>query len=268
VTFEQYENSEESGRPIEIFHFSIGLENFYYTSAEDTITYGGNQYVTRQITRTSVKESVEGGKARLEVTLPTDDLVCSRYVGIVEPSPMYLNVIRFHRQDLLDGRVVWTGRLTTVKYQKNGTRAQMTFIPSESVYSRAIPHYKYQALCNHVLYDDGCGIDPDSYKFTGTATGASGSNVTVTGLQASKGADWAKGGKCTVNGVDRLILDQSGDVLSLSLPFGDDPDGQTIDVFAGCDHQVTTCGNKFGNAVNYGGFPFVPTKNPFQVGVR
>lgn len=268
MTFDAYENSQQGGRPVELFHFSIGVENFRYTSAEDTITFGGNQYVSRQISRNSVKESSEGGKARLEVELPTDDPVCSRYIGIVEPSPMYLIVTRLHRGDLLDARVVWNGRLVTVVYTRNGTRAKMTFIPSESVYSRQIPHYKYQSLCNHVLYDGSCQVNPDSFKFTGTASGSSGSNITVTGITASKGAEWATGGKCVVGGDTRLILAQPSDIITLSLPFRSDPDGQAIEVFAGCDHQISTCNAKFSNAINYGGFPFVPTKNPFQVGVR
>jgi hypothetical protein len=36
---------------------------------------------------------------------------------------------------------------------------------------------------------------------------------------------------------------------------------------AGCDHSVSTCAARFGNLANYGGFPFIPTKNPFSTGV-
>lgn len=268
MTFDTYEESQQSGQPVELFHFSIGVEDFRYTSAEDTITFGGNQYVSRQISRNSVKESSEGGKSRLEVELPTADSVCYRYIGIVEPSPMHLVVTRLHRGDLLDARVVWNGRLVTVAYIKNSTRAKMTFIPSESVYSRQLPHYKYQALCNHALYDDSCQADPDSFKFTGVVSGSDGSNITVVGLTASKGVGWATGGKCIANGENRLILSQNSDEMSLSLPFRIDLDGQAIEVYAGCSHTRGTCDSKFSNAINFGGFPYVPTKNPFQVGVR
>jgi len=36
---------------------------------------------------------------------------------------------------------------------------------------------------------------------------------------------------------------------------------------AGCDHSVSTCAARFDNLANYGGFPFIPTKNPFSTGV-
>ena len=50
--------------------------------------------------------------------------------------------------------------------------------------------------------------------------------------------------------------------------------GSTVVVLAGCDHSVTTCDTKFNtpedtqsNVINYGGFPFVPGKNPFETGL-
>ena len=44
--------------------------------------------------------------------------------------------------------------------------------------------------------------------------------------------------------------------------------GQTVDVFAGCDHSLAICESKFANVINYGGFPFVPIKNPFNSSLR
>ena len=43
--------------------------------------------------------------------------------------------------------------------------------------------------------------------------------------------------------------------------------GQDVDVFAGCDHTVDTCDQKFDNVINYGGWPYVPSKNPFESGI-
>ena len=43
---------------------------------------------------------------------------------------------------------------------------------------------------------------------------------------------------------------------------------QDIDLFAGCAHDLTTCDVKFDAVLDYGGFPFVPRKNPFNVTLR
>ena len=62
--------------------------------------------------------------------------------------------------------------------------------------------------------------------------------------------------------------------LLLLLPFPFTIVGQTVEVYAGCDHTAEPCATKFfttedpqGNLRNYGGFLFVPTKNPFESGL-
>jgi len=52
------------------------------------------------------------------------------------------------------------------------------------------------------------------------------------------------------------------------LPFSTSPMGQTVKCNKGCKHRVTAdCLNRFANTANYGGFPYVPKKNPFQTGL-
>ena len=36
-----------------------------------------------------------------------------------------------------------------------------------------------------------------------------------------------------------------------------------FEAFAGCDRTFATCQSKFGNSLNFGGFPWIPVKNPF-----
>ena len=43
--------------------------------------------------------------------------------------------------------------------------------------------------------------------------------------------------------------------------------GTEVEVFAGCDHTIATCKTQFDIVVNYGGFAFVPTRNPFESGL-
>ena len=35
-----------------------------------------------------------------------------------------------------------------------------------------------------------------------------------------------------------------------------------VKLYPGCDHSRQTCNDKFDNLLNYGGFDFIPTKNP------
>jgi hypothetical protein len=38
-----------------------------------------------------------------------------------------------------------------------------------------------------------------------------------------------------------------------------------VSYYPGCDRTRLTCSLKFGNIANFGGFPWVPQKNPFRV---
>jgi hypothetical protein len=70
---------------------------------------------------------------------------------------------------------------------------------------------------------------------------------------------------CAAAGVPerRFILEHSGAAITLSSGASDIPVGAAVSLFPGCDHSAATCAAKFSNAANYGGFPYMPTKNPF-----
>ena len=65
-----------------------------------------------------------------------------------------------------------------------------------------------------------------------------------------------------------LVLEQDGDDLTLVLPFHEDVLSEDVSVYAGCDHTIATCLAKFANDINFGGCPYVPTKNIFITGVE
>lgn len=66
-----------------------------------------------------------------------------------------------------------------------------------------------------------------------------------------------------VAGVPRMILAHSGDSVTLSALLSGLAVGVAFEAFAGCDRTLATCQAKFGNAINFGGFPWIPAKNPF-----
>jgi hypothetical protein len=44
--------------------------------------------------------------------------------------------------------------------------------------------------------------------------------------------------------------------------------GDAVTITAGCRHDIQTCRNVFDNVPNYGGFPQLPTVNPFKPSTR
>lgn len=267
MSYSAFELSSQLGRPVELYVFTEGTVTTRYTSAEDEVTYSGETYYPRQIDRSVPKLSSDArSRPQLEISLPADDPIAARFVGIVPATPLEVQVLRFHRTDSPNGWIEWQGRVTNAKFEDNGSICRLFSVASESKLARPIPNFKFQGLCNHVLYDGGCKIAKTSFKFSALVTDVTGRTITVAGLSAL-GASWALGGTVQYGDDYRPILGQSTDVLTLSLPFYDDILGKEVDVFAGCDHSLATCEAKFSNSINYGGFPFVPTKNPFSTGL-
>ena len=268
MTFQVQEESVEAGRPIELYEFTIGAEVIRYTSAEnDHIPpFNANTFFSRAISRNNPSVTTEDRRQTLELMLPTDDDLARRFIDVPPGPEVTLEVTRYHVGDT-EAYIIWQGKIIGAAYTQEGGACMLSGVTDEAAFSRPIPRFKYQGLCNHVLYDTLCTVVRTSFKYTAVVSAVVGNTITVTGLSAN-GADWAVGGYVDNGASDfRMVVDQSGDTLTLFLPFGTSPLGSSVDVYAGCDHTIDTCNTKFTNSVNYGGFPFVPTFNPFERGL-
>jgi len=148
--------------------------------------------------------------------------------------------------------------------------------PFNELFQREMPRQTYQGLCNHVHYDGRCKIVESSApnRFTGIVISQTnnGEVINIAGLGAvadnkSPGQAFKGGFVRLLDSSDfRMVLDQQGDDLTLLLPFRNSVLGTDVVVQRGCDRSLTTCREKFDNVINYGGFPHVPTVNPFGQG--
>ena len=281
MTFEAFEESTEGSQPIEIYKFTLGAQIFKYTSAEDTITIGADIYLPIAISRGNLKQGPEERDTVLEIEVPTDNAFAGLYLSIVPGDRAKCVVQRVQRPDFPGPEVVtiFTGFVQGVRYTNQGKTATIAAVPTISVTSRSIPRFTYLSLCNHVLYDTGCKVDETDPTFlldNALVTAVSGNTITVAGVAAKGASDFFVSGFVSAFGGSdhRPVLAQSGDVLTLLLPFPSDITGTTVDVLAGCDHTIAVCDSKFftsedltSNVINFGGFAFVPTRNPFETGL-
>ena len=128
----------------------------------------------------------------------------------------------------------------------------------------------YQGLCDAQLGDVRCGVALDDPQWTAlaTVTGMDDANgITVAGLEDHAEGWFAFGAATWVDGRRQGLRDavtghgRAGgiDRLSFALRVGDWVDvGDTLSVTAGCDRRFATCQEKFGNTVNFRGFPHIP----------
>lgn len=270
ATFDTLASSTEQSRPAELIELALGSAMYYYSTAEDPITSAGNIYLPVAAERGSVVEGTDQSDQPITIVVPASNDFAARYINVVPAERASATIFRIERDETpTPTRVlVFKGLVHAVEFSRNGREAQIACMSIQAAARRTIPRFTFQAQCNHQLYDLGCKVNPTSHHHSGIVTAVSGSTVTVSGLSAS-GKD-CKGGYCRPTGISdfRMVLSQSGDVLTLLLPFSASPLGLTLECFQGCDHNMTGhCATRFDNVLEFGGHAFVPTKNPFATGL-
>lgn len=128
----------------------------------------------------------------------------------------------------------------------------------------------YQALCDAAPGDARCGVSVTSPAYRAPAAVvaikdrhrlvAGGLATFAEGFFAFGEAVWTGGGR---HGLGDQILNHqriaSTDILTFAAPVGDWVQiGDGFSATAGCDRQFGTCKAKFGNGVNFRGFPHIP----------
>ncbi len=272
MTFAAQETSRESGQVLELYTFTFGLEIFRFTSFQRDITWQGLFYTSEPISRTNTEAAVEDQAGQLTITLPLDNPVPSKFIVNLPGKVGSVNVLRAHANDAAEEAIVlFDGFIANVAFDGE-LEAKILCNPNTKIFNRAAPRFTYLGLCNHILYDERCKVDISLFTFTGLVSAVDGNDITVNGAGGVGLGDNFVGGfsrfPAGTQDDSRMILSQAGDVMTLLLPFAVDPLGKDIDLFAGCAHDLTVCDVKFAAVLDYGGFPFVPRKNPFGTRLR
>lgn len=269
MTYDARETSQQQGQPIELFEITMGSTTYFLTDAEGPQVIGVNTYDPVAVTRSEIRLGRDVSAEQLIVTIPSDHPFPRQFVGTLPGQRASLTIKRFHRDDS-QVVVIFKGMVQSVAFTRDGTASEIVVLPLQASQGRQIPRFTFQGLCNHALYDARCKVPQSLFQYTGvagTVTNA-GLTITVPGL-SSKPDGWANGGYIALGTSEfRLIVSHTGDTINLYYPFPANITGMSVDVFAGCDHSLNTCHTKFNNALNYGGFAFVPLKDIFSKGLN
>lgn len=273
MTFNEYEISIEGSQPVETYKIVLGSSIYRYTSAEDDQVISGETYTAYSIKRNRVGKGREIRGNILELTVPGNNEIAMQYASNLPGLKAEVTVHRFQRPDGItpENIMIFKGRIGSVRFTEDVKKAILAVQPIGVALSREMPRYCYSAQCNHMLYEeDTCGVaasDP-AYKYSGLVSVVSANTIIVPG--ASSFTDgWFTAGKVeALSGSDaRLITNHTGNNIKMLLPFPFSAVGQAVDLYAGCAHTIAICKTKFDNVINFGGWPFVPTKNIFQDGL-
>lgn len=289
MTLTLQEASIEAGQPIELYKFSNLESAFHYTSSQSDVVFGGATYVPAAISRTSTTKMGVDSRATLVVKMPITDPFPKRYVFGLPASPDKATVYRQHSTDgaTPETIIIFDGQVENVGF--TGNEAKINIVSTSSLLSKPIPRQTMRGLCNHVLFDSRCKVIESQFSLVVEVTSISVDGLIV-GLSAGTGviahnsqtlddALIADPAFFDAGVVSRGSLEQRS-ILSTTSTGGNNVQvsflvgfqtlsvGDSVKLFAGCSHSFTKCRAQFANGANFGGFPYVPQKNPFVVGVE
>lgn len=264
MSFDTIERSADQARPVELFTFARDFQRWRYTSADRDVVSDGFTFTAHSIARTDIESSNEKARSGLKLTVARDFAIAELYRISPPTLPVTCIVQQYHQGD---GEVVtiWTGRILAVQFA--GISAQISMEPVFTSIRRVGLRRTYQRQCQHALYGSACQVNREAVRVDGTVASISGLVVNVAEA-ASSANGWFAGGylEFLVSGgvpERRFITDHTGQALTVSTAPGELAAGTAVKIYPGCDHTITTCNSKFGNALNYGGQPYFTKKNPF-----
>ena len=265
MTFEAHETSLETGGRTELYLLALGTSIYrMHDTHEEIINISGDDYFKVSVSRGKIAT----GEEHLTITLPGDHAFTRQFISIAPGQQGTLTIFSYHWADDSDVQVIYKGIVRSVAFTQDMSRSQLSVVPISAAFDKEIPQRTYQSACNNVLYDADCKVSSASFKHNGLITSVAGNVITVQNLLSTKGDGWATAGFASYGVLDyRLVSIQSGDDCTLSLPFYAEVLSETLDVYAGCARRIDICNSKFSNRINFGGCPYVPTKNFFQTGI-
>lgn len=256
--------STQDGEPVLLVQFTQGGTSWRYASIASDVSHLAVTWSASPIKTGTFMQTNEMAKDTLSITLPRNNPFA---LYMLSDSSDQITSVTIYRGHVTDAEYVvyWKGRVSSFKAK--GESVSIECEPIFTSLKRAGLRARYQKSCRHVLYGSGCGLTSTDFDYAATVSATVGSAITL--LSDPSGIDGSfTGGMIEYNAQLRYIVSHVGTTLTLMRPFvslGDEvtANGNTgVTLYFGCDHTKATCLSKFNNLLNYGGFPWIPSKNP------
>lgn len=263
MSYSSYDNSSDLGSPVELYLFIRGTEVWRFTNADRPITYDLYEYSPVAVSRSSIKLIEDVFKSGISLNFHRSELLAAEFLIYSPDTSTTLTIFRGHYGDN-DYISYWKGRVVGASATGNTIQVECESVFTSSKRPGLRAHYEYN--CRYALYSAKCGASPQA-NVVSLPVGAVTTSIEIEVTGANAYADgWFTGGMIEYAGNYRFILAHVGDTITLSRPLIGLEAGITLQVYKGCDHSKETCNTKFNNIINFGGFPWIPNKNPYGGG--
>ncbi len=280
TAFDTAEGSVQDSEPREYFSISIngGVTIYRHTSGSRDLTIGGQVFTAIAMQRGELTVTMPGEEAEMTLALPIDHPYVRRYTQ--ESTPPQQTTVTVYRLNGGVSEQIFVGDITSMNVDRGVARFR---VPSRAGdwMLRVIPVSTVSRTCPHILFSTPCGVSRTgagplglAFKRTTTILAVDGRDIKVDLDDSNRiGTEWAVDGEVyhSLTGERETVRVQT-DIspgsstltwLTLHSVIVGLKVGDSVDIFAGCSHDIQTCNDKFGNRHAHGGFPQLPDVNPF-----
>lgn len=270
MTYSAFEESNEAGRPIALYSFRYGNTEWFYCTADEDKTVAGDTYLARAITDQGV---TQGGSDQndFRIAVQADHPLVPLFRNGQPNGKVWLEVRRWHIGDP-DNEVplLWSGTVISV-LETDDAAYELVCRSLGGSYDRQGLRLAWGRMCPHVLYDIGCNVNnsnpKEAHAYPRVLASLTGTRFTCVAHSEPEEGTFSGGfleltredGSFDRRGIeyqvgnDFLVL---GSTRGLSV-------GDEVTLYPGCPRNTTSC-KAFDNLPNYGGFPHLPGKSPFD----
>lgn len=266
TAYDDKDKSVHDGAPIECYKFVGELDTYRYTSNSTEVTVNGELYEPLPgLTRTAIEvTSILDSPQSNDIIMPITAPLAVVYNFLRMPITLDVEIRSVHRGTnfATDWKLEYQGEsigfnvsndLATVKTQST----------VQGALSRQLNQITFQSPCNHEVYDDHCTLSEAAFRTSSTVTNIKGNVITVVSDGAADHALIVGKMRNTRTGETRVIIDNVANVVTIGYDFIDIELGDTVHLIKGCDNAYTTCSGVFANTINFGGFMWLPSTNPY-----
>lgn len=246
-----------------VWNFTSGNEPVDYDAGE-----GVETYEPVSIQRSTISTKNELAKSNIDVQISLTNPIAIRWLQ--DNGEKLVSLTIFEREKSGTFNVVWKGRLASIQ----PGMTEVTF-KMESIFTslrRPGLRARYQKSCRYPLYGRGCKLDAEDFATAATVVAATNRTFTITEAALQPDGYFVGGMLRAPDGTLSYVIEHVGTAvtvqrLSYALAeaiVGGFPFASTL--YPGCNHSRQVCNDKFDNVLNYGGFDFIPDKNPMDGG--
>lgn len=263
---EAFEKSIDNGQPIELYRFSQGDLDYFYTSNYEDVSIRiqdgekirTEKYFADHVSRAEIRPNTSGSSAvDMQITMWKDHPVAKLFQGAPPESSVAVKIYRVHAGDIERYDVVFYGMISQATFEDSECRLTAKM---ENWLDKEIPRGRYQYFCQNSIFDANCMLNKEDWQVKVFID-----KVDEVRIYCEQFAEYPDGyfdGGCVYYDKQaRRVDSHKGNVVTIRYPFLRPPRNEAV-ITPNCNHLFSVCAERFQNALNFTGFPYVPPTDP------